>query len=182
MSHSRAFTIGSFHFRLAAVFYWCYDVMVFRRYCHFHPSFPSIARSNRWRTDEDEDPTSSTKSFVEFDQVATLWLVFSSLKLNRPLFNNFDELFFTLHAPYTFWKVLLVRESYSFLSFFYKPKAVKKRELDYRESWANNEKLIREIVAMFDLADFVLIISPFKSLGTVNMLVLKLEKMNLMKT
>lgn len=35
---------------------------------------------------------------------------------------------------------------------------------------------------MFDLADFVLIISPFKSLGTVNMLVLKLEKMNLMKT
>lgn len=32
---------------------------------------------------------------------------------------------------------------------------------------------------MFDLPDFVLIIFPFKSLRIVNMLVLKLEKMNL---
>lgn len=32
---------------------------------------------------------------------------------------------------------------------------------------------------MFDLADFVLTISQFKSLGTVTMLVLKLEEMKL---
>lgn len=127
VSHSRAFTVSSFHFRLAAVwFYWCYDVIVFCRYCH---SFPSIARPNSWWTDEDEDPTSSTKSFVEFDQVATLWLVFFFIEIKLTSVQQFRRALFTLQAPYTFWKVSLLRESYSFLSFFYNPTAIKKESL-----------------------------------------------------